>query len=56
MFFELLKRTLKKLYIDFLMSLAIENEHSIPMKSIRHEYDRIEKNELNEKMGMNFIH
>lgn len=50
MFFELLKRTLKKQSdIDFLMDLARGNEHSIPMKGIRHKYDGMEKNMLTEK-------
>lgn len=42
--FALLKRTLKRQSdIDYLIGLARSNEHSIPMKGIRHKYDSMEK-------------
>ncbi|ORM75839.1 hypothetical protein HA42_19890 [Pantoea deleyi] len=50
MLFELLKRTLKKQSdIDYLIDLARKDEHSIPMKGIRHKYDSMEKYMLTEK-------
>ncbi|MGJ0126499.1 hypothetical protein [Pantoea sp. RHCKP32] len=50
MLFELLKRTLKKQSdIDYLIDLARKDEHSIPMKGIRHKYDNMEKYMLTEK-------
>lgn len=50
MLLSLLKRTLKnKSDIDELMDLAKTNNNSIPMKGIRHKYDRMEKNTLTVK-------
>lgn len=50
MLFELLKRTLKKQSdIDYLIDLVRKNEHSIPMKGIRHKYESMEKYMLTEK-------
>lgn len=50
MLFELLNRTLKNQSdIDKLMDVAKNNEHGIPMKGIRHQYDSMEKKALTTK-------
>ncbi|MDX5630939.1 MULTISPECIES: hypothetical protein [unclassified Brenneria] len=50
MLYNLLKRTLiREKDIDELIDIARNNEHSIPMKAIRHRYDSMEKKILTDK-------